>query len=218
MRTGFEEGLRIRVRFSPERSLRQALRRGRQTPFGPIFEIHTPIARNQPARYIGTTTRPKRLEHVNCHVRDTHGFRDLMVKLFGMRISDRANDDGNVWYRAWGGFHHTVAASKGNKMHHYAFDAQAVEDLVSLADALDQKGRTLLWGPGRHGAGDNIFTYYRDPNGCVVETSFGMTRVENDDAYEMRDWTKERPGRMRNRWGPATPSEYFDNGTPYLTN
>lgn len=186
------------------------------TPFGPVFEVHTPIARSEPAQYIGTTTRPRRLEHVNCRIQDSLGFRDLLVKLFGMKISDRTKDDALIWYRAADGFHHTIAAGKGNEMHHYAFDAYSVEDLVSLADALDLKGRELLWGPGRHGAGDNIFTYYRDPNGVVVETSFGMARIDNDETYEVRDWSKERPGRMRNKWGPETPQAYFNNGAPYL--
>lgn len=186
------------------------------TPFGPVFEVHTPIARDQPPQYIGTTTRPRRLEHVNCRIQDSLGFHDLLTKLFGMKVSDRTNDNALIWYRAADGFHHTIAAGKGDEMHHYAFDAYSVEDLVSLADALDLKGRELLWGPGRHGAGDNIFTYYRDPNGVVVETSFGMARIDNDDTYIVRDWSKERPGRMRNKWGPATPLEYFNNGAKYL--
>jgi catechol 2,3-dioxygenase len=185
------------------------------TPFGPVFEVHTPIVRNQTSRYKGGEVRPRRFEHVNTKVQDTHGLRDMLTNVLGMKVSDRANDDAFVWLRAADGFHHTVALGKGNELHHYAFDAYAIEDLVKLADTLDLRDRDLLWGPGRHGAGDNIFTYYRDPNGCVVETSFGMMRIDNDEIYEIRDWSKERPGRLRNCWGPPTPQIYFENGLPF---
>ena len=34
-------------------------------PGGAVFEIHSPIARNQPASYNGVGARPRRIEHVN---------------------------------------------------------------------------------------------------------------------------------------------------------
>lgn len=186
------------------------------TPFGPVFEIHTPVPRNQPVRYIGPGNRPRRLEHVNLRVTDTHGFREFLTSLLGMKISDRTTNDEFVWYRAWDGFHHTIAAGQGNGLHHYAFDAHSIEDLVGIADNLTIKGRTLLWGLGRHGAGDNIFSYYRDPNGCAVETSVGMQRIDNDDHYRARTWSLDPSSLVRNLWGIPSPREFSEAGIPYL--
>lgn len=187
------------------------------TPFGPVFEIHTPVERNQATRHIGTGSRPKRLEHVNLRVTDTHGFRDFVTGTLGMKLSDRTTNDELTWYRAWDGYHHTIAAGQGNRLHHYAFDAQAVEDLIQIADSLVVKDRGLLWGPGRHGAGDNIFTYYRDPNGCAVETSVGLARIENDLLYEARVWSLNPESRVRNLWECSPPPKAFtEAGIPYL--
>lgn len=187
-----------------------------KTPFGPTFEIHTPVTRSLPARHVGTGSRPRRLEHVNLRVSDVHGFRDMATTMLGMKISDRTANDEIVWYRAWDGYHHTIAAGAGTGFHHYAFDAYAFEDLVGIADTLSLKGRTMLWGPGRHGAGDNIFTYYVDPNGCVVETSVGMARIDNDDLYEPRRWGPPSDPKLRNLWGPPSPPDFGRYGVPYL--
>lgn len=187
-----------------------------KTAFGPIFEVHTPVPRGLPPRHIGPGSRPRRFEHVNLRVTDTHGFRDLLTTLLGMRISDRTTNDELVWYRAWDGYHHAIAAGQGDGLHHYAFDAHAVEDLVGIADTLALKGRTLLWGPGRHGAGDNIFTYYLDPNGCAVETSVGLVRIDNDDMYEPRTWSLGPESKVRNLWGSPSPAAFAGAGVPFI--
>ena len=188
------------------------------TGCGPILEVHLPIERSQARTYPGAAARPIRLDHVNCKLRNPGGFADLLTGILGLRVSDRTADSSAVWLRAWDGYHHTVAvgASTEDRLHHYGFAVPAVDDLVTVADGLDLSGRDLLWGPGRHGAGDNVFTYYLDPCGCVVEASYGMARIENDDAYQIPDWRHERPGRMRNRWGSASSDSYFAAGLQYL--
>ncbi|MGB6120030.1 MAG: VOC family protein [Mesorhizobium sp.] len=187
------------------------------TPFGPVFEVHTPVQRNQPPRHIGTGARPRRLEHVNVRVSDTSGFRDFALGTLGMKLSDRTANNELAWYRAWDGYHHTLAVGAGNCLHHYAFDAYAMEDLIHIADSLVIKKRHLLWGPGRHGAGENIFTYYRDPNGCAVETSVGLARIDNDLLYEARVWSLDPDSGMRNLWERSPPPEAFTTaGIPYL--
>ncbi len=188
------------------------------TPFGPVIEIHTPVERNQPLRHIGTGSVPTRLEHVNLRVTDALGFQDFMTGTLAMKLSDRTANNELAWYRAFDGYHHTIAAGLGDgRMHHYAFDAFSMEDLIHIADTLVIKNRSLLWGPGRHGAGDNIFTYYRDPNGCAVETSVGMARIDCDPLYEPRVWSLEPESGLRNLWQLAPPPAAFgEAGIPFL--
>lgn len=187
------------------------------TPFGPVFEVHTPVERNQTVRHIGPGARARRLEHVNVRVTDTVGFRDFALGTLGMKLSDRTTNNELAWYRAWDGYHHTLAVGEGDRMHHYAFDAYAIEDLIQIADSLVLKERSLLWGPGRHGAGDNIFTYYRDPNGCAVETSVGLARIDNDLLYQARVWSLEPESGLRNLWQHSPPPAAFGAaGVPYL--
>ncbi|MFG1377451.1 VOC family protein [Xanthobacter autotrophicus] len=176
-----------------------------------IFEIHTPIARNQRRHYnYGGGPRPRRIEHINAFAPDTLAFGEFCEKTLGLKLSDKTADEGLRWYRAADGYHHTIAMGPGESgLHHYAFDLHAMEDLMGIADNLARKDRALVWGPGRHGAGGNIFTYYADPNGCLVENSIELDRIDNDATYEPRAWdiTEGLAGRWLNLWGtPPTPA------------
>jgi catechol 2,3-dioxygenase len=178
-------------------------------PGGAIFEVHTPIARNQDARYLGNGARPKRIEHINAFSLDTAAFGEFCEGTLAMQLSDKTSDDGLRWYRAQDGFHHTIAMGTGPSMlHHYAFDLHCLEDLARIADNLALKDNAMVWGPGRHGAGSNVFTYYADPHGCLVENSIEMAHIDNDAVYEPRTWdiSEGLEGRWLNQWGtPPTP-------------
>ena len=186
------------------------------TPFGPIFEVHTPIAREAIASASLNGKRVRRLEHVNLRATDPRGFHDLVTRMLGMKLSDRTTQYERAWYRAADGFHHTFAAGPGNGLHHYAFDAHGLYDLAGVADALVAKGRSLLWGIGRHGPGNNLFSYYLDPNGCVVEVSFGLERIDNDDLYEPGNWQFDSSSNVLDRWGSKPPEAYGKALTPFV--
>lgn len=186
------------------------------TPFGPIFEVHTPIEREDIAIAELNGKRVRRLEHVNLRASDPRGFHDLVTRLLGMKLSDRTTQYERAWYRAADGFHHTFAAGPGSGLHHYAFDAHGFTDLAGTADALVAKGRSLLWGLGRHGPGNNLFSYYLDPNGCVVEVSFGLERIDNDDLYEPGNWPFDSASNVLDRWGSKPPEAYAKALTPFV--
>jgi len=186
------------------------------TPFGPIFEVHTPIEREpiDPAKFNGA--RVRRLEHVNLRASDPKGFHDLVTRLLGMKLSDRTTGYERAWYRCADGYHHTFACGPGDGLHHYAFDAHALYDLAGVADALAAKGRSLLWGIGRHGPGNNLFSYYLDPNGCVVEVSFGLERIDNDALHEPGNFEFNSSSNVLDRWGSQPPVAYGKALTPFV--
>ncbi|WP_156640028.1 VOC family protein [Bosea sp. PAMC 26642] len=181
-----------------ERAVRFAI------PFGLVLEVHSPVARTEPQRHIGPGARAKRIEHVNFKAPDVLVIRDVFTKLLGMKLSDRTAGDEFNWFRCHDGYHHTLAVFRGEpSVHHYAFDFHSLEDLSGMADGLVVKDRSLLWGPGRHGAGGNVFQYYVDPNNCVVEMSVGMDRIDSDALYEARTWeiSPSLADRWINLWG-----------------
>jgi catechol 2,3-dioxygenase len=186
------------------------------TPFGPIIEVHTPVARDDIPPAAGNGKRVRRLEHVNLRANDPKGFHDLVTSMLGLKLSDRTTNYERAWYRCADGFHHTFACGPGNGMHHYAFDAHGISDLAGVADALVAKGRSLLWGIGRHGPGNNLFSYYLDPNGCVVEVSFGLERIDNDAIYEPGNWEFNSASNVLDRWGSQPPDAYGKALTPFI--
>jgi catechol 2,3-dioxygenase len=88
-------------------------------------------------------------------------------------------------------------------------------DLASVADGLVLKGRHLLWGVGRHGPGNNIFSYYIDVNGTVVETSFGMERFD-ENPRDPGIWTEAELARVFDVWGTEPPAHYGTVLTPFV--
>lgn len=189
-----------------------------RAPGGAVFEVHTPVARNQNRHFLRRGPRVKRIEHINAFTEDTAAFGDFCADVFGMKLSDKTADDGLRWYRAQDGFHHTIAMGTGPlSLHHYAFDHAAFQDLAHIADNLAALDSAMVWGPGRHGAGDNIFTYYADPMGCIVENSVEMAHIDNDATYEPRAWdiSEGLEGRWLNLWGtPPTPG-FLNGGIPF---
>ena len=182
-------------------------------PAGEIYEVHSPITRSQLPT--GSAARPKRLEHVNLLVPDVRASGEFLARIFGMRLSDAAGENMLSWHRAADGFHHTIALGPGpGKLHHYAFDLRALEDLAAIADALAVRERALIWGPGRHGAGGNVFTYYVDRDGCIVENSIEMMRVDSEASYQPGHWQigEGLSGRWINLWGGGPPADFGDPG------
>jgi catechol 2,3-dioxygenase len=187
-------------------------------PGGAIFEVHTPVARRPLDQLTPAGVRPRRIEHVNILVEDVRAARDFLTTTLALKLSDTAGEDMLSWYRAEDGFHHTVALGPGpNKLHHYAFDLHALADLAGIADRLAQRQRALLWGPGRHAAGGNVFTYYVDPDGCLVENSIEMTRIDVDSLHQPTHWPigEGMSGRWINLWGGGPPVGFGDPGLAF---
>ena len=85
-------------------------------------------------------------------------------------------------------------------------------DFQKLGDALDRSGRELMWGPGRHRPGDNIYAYYLAVSGAMVECSHGMAYVADDATYKpniIRDLKRPEDVRTMNCWGTPAPQVWL---------
>ena len=67
--------------------------------------------------------------------------------------------------------HHTVNFVRGKRtqMHHIAFELKDWAQIQSACDFLGCKNIPIIWGPGRHGPGHNIYTYHRNPDDQIIE-------------------------------------------------
>ena len=63
----------------------------------------------------------------------------------------------------------------------------------------------MQWGVGRHGPGANIFAYFIDPDGFVVEYTTDMARVSDDDYVPGTPEIWGRRGAALDAWGLAEP-------------
>ena len=76
-----------------------------------------------------------------------------------------------------------------------------VDHVMKGVSNLRARGQEPDWGPGRHGPGNNIFCYYKDPAGYVVEFSSDLEYIENEATHEPAVW--RRVPATADRWGTA---------------
>ena len=97
--------------------------------------------------------------------------------------------------------HHTLAMALGprNRYVHSAFQVADLDALAAGGEYLRERGFHRSWGIGRHIEGSQIFDYWRDPDGLMVE------HFADGDLF---DCTLE-PG-----WSPMTASGLAQWGPP----
>lgn len=177
-------------------------------PEGFAFEVSIGLgAASVPAVGFG----PDRYGHFNFHPKDQHAMVDFLTRVLDFRVSDVIGTGGSAGYfLRCNSEHHGIAVLKGRgTFHHHAWQAQSVAELTKLGDRLHALGRELLWGPVRHGAGNNIACYYLEHSGNVVELYTDIEHIYDDDR-EPVEW--EDGVVWWNKWNSYVPEGFRAHG------
>jgi len=82
-----------------------------------------------------------------------------------------------------------------------AYDMLTVDDMMRGANRLRKSGTDLRWGPGRHTAGNNTFTYFCTPGGFAVEYTAELEEVD----FETHEHKVYEPAPLvMDQWGVGT--------------
>lgn len=206
-----KEGVDVISERPEELGLEQAIRfRG---PEGHVFEVFTGMAAGEP-RHTGSGVQPRKFGHPMLKAEDTYRTAEFLQRILGFRLSDDVGD-GTLLFLRCNADHHGIGITRGgNGLHHYAWEVESLAILGQLGDVLEKNGGRFLWGPGRHGAGGNLFTYHLDPAGCVVEYYADLIKIYDEASYRPGRWVMS-DYRFANLWGPGIPGhEFFDAGAP----
>ena len=65
-------------------------------------------------------------------------------------------------------------------LNHVAYDMTGVDGMMAGINRLKLKQVDIRWGPGRHTAGDNTFSYFVTPCGFVTEYTAELEEVDFD--------------------------------------
>ena len=97
--------------------------------------------------------------------------------------------------------HHSFAAFAADEpgFDHFAFETPSWNHIRDWADHLAKFDIPIWWGPGRHGAGNNLFFMVLDPDGNKIEISAELELMDWD--HPLRYWPHDR--RTLNLWGNA---------------
>jgi catechol 2,3-dioxygenase-like lactoylglutathione lyase family enzyme len=155
--------------------------------------------------------RPRRLGHTNIKVSDPRRSFAFYSETLGLALSERIGD-GMYFLRA-GTEHHNLGIRGGAELadtHHVAFEIPGWESYRAICDHLAALGHTVEYGPGRHGPGNNLFLYLREPvSGLRLELFSDMAHIQDDEEYVPPVWRPEDRPRTVNRWGPAPPESFL---------
>ncbi|GLH79577.1 oxidoreductase [Bradyrhizobium sp. SSBR45G] len=146
---------------------------------------------------------PERLAHVNLNSTDVDRTAAFYEKALGFKLTDRS---AAMAFVRCNSDHHAVviAAAKVNGLNHVAFLMPTWEGVMRGAGRMIDAGYPIAWGVGRHGPGDNVFAYFIDPVGTVIEYTAEVLQVDDDYVVRGPEHWVWPPGRT-DQWGIAPP-------------
>jgi catechol 2,3-dioxygenase-like lactoylglutathione lyase family enzyme len=103
--------------------------------------------------------------------------------------------------------HHTVALSLGpsNRYLHSAYQVSDLDALAAGGEHLAEHGYRRSWGVGRHIQGSQIFDYWRDPDGFLVEH---FTDGDMFDSGVEPGWAPFAASGLA-QWGPKATKDFL---------
>jgi len=182
-------------------------------PDGHAFAVYAKPVRDQPDWYPTAGLRPTRFGHITLTAPDISVTEEFLVEMMGFRVSDRIVPGIGSWLRC-STEHHVLAVLQGpvGGLHHYAFDVEDLAGLGRLGDLLAGHDERLIFGPGRHGPGNNLFTYHLDPAGICVEVCADMQKIFDDETHVPGAWPAT--AETENLWGALAPDGFDDLCAP----
>ena len=113
--------------------------------------------------------------------------QDFFVQVLGMRVTDAV--PGLMTFLRCNANHHSfgfIALSRRG-LQHAAFDVANRADLVEVIVRLGDMATRRVDGPGRHGPGNMLFTYFEDPEKNLLEW---VTEIQQIDeiSHQARAW------------------------------
>lgn len=91
---------------------------------------------------------------------------------------------------------------KGTDIHHASFEVEDLDTQMMGHQWLADKGYGLVWGVGRHIMGSQVFDYWKDPSGYIIE-HYADSDVVNEDHQ-----TNRVGGLAAAIWGPPLPNAW----------
>ena len=143
------------------------------------------------------------LQHITFTSTNLDNFVQFYVDKLGFKISDKVmNKEGKLTtcFMRSNQEHHTVACFLSSKsgLDHFSFEAGTWEWIKNWCDHFSKEDIALIWGPGRHGPGNNLFAFIEDLDGNKIEISAELEIVHD---RQIKKWPHEP--KTLNLWGSA---------------
>jgi catechol 2,3-dioxygenase-like lactoylglutathione lyase family enzyme len=162
----------------------------------PQDALGLPPVRNEGPR---TSFRPHALQHLALRTMNLEEMVEFYTEALGFDISDWLLRE-SVWLRC-NSDHHTLMLIQGKQdVDHVGYSIPSGSEILTWADYLSRQQKAILWGPGRHGAGNDLFLRFTDPEGIHVELSAELQQYYDRDVTTPPRLWHARPSAL-NLWG-----------------
>ena len=179
---------------------------------GRTIEVSAGVQARRHRRIEEAESIPVRLSHVVLNSPDLNRTRAWYERHLGFRLSDTLTHPamGEAMHfmriNAW---HHSMAVAKGPHaaLHHISFELRGIDEYMRGTGRLLRAGVEKIWGPGRHLAGNNTFSYFLDPHGNTVEYTTELERIDEDSWHpHLYDFSQPE---VADQWGTANVMNEF---------
>jgi len=155
---------------------------------------------------------PVRLSHVVVNSADPEGTRAFYSKHLGFALSDtlmHPRMGEMMWFLRVNAWHHSMAIARGPhpSLHHASFELRGLDEYMRGTGRVLRAGVEKIWGPGRHLAGNNTFSYFLDPSGNTMEYTTELEQID-EDSWHPHLYDFSDPG-VSDQWGTANAMNEF---------
>ncbi|MGY9072715.1 MAG: VOC family protein [Acidimicrobiales bacterium] len=168
-------------------------------PEARVLEFSTDVEAVPPQQPSAT---PTNLSHVVLNTTNIDAAAAWWTDVLGFRVSDWSEHQ-MVFLRC-NSDHHSIAFNQADytSINHAAYEVPSLDAFMQSLGRLHRGGHEPGWGPGRHGPGNNAFSYFVDPSGHVPEVTAEVQQI-NESTWVPRVW--RRVPELSDLWGTAGP-------------
>ncbi len=179
---------------------------------GRTIEVSADVAARQHRPIEEREAIPVRLSHVAINSPVPETTVAFYVDHLGFTVSDQLIHPAMgemMWFLRCNPWHHSLAIARcpHAALHHLSFGMRGLDEYLRASGRLIRAGVEKIWGPGRHLAGDNTFTYFLDPHGNTMEYTTELERLD-EDTWHPHIYDFSRP-EVTDQWGTANPMNEF---------
>jgi catechol-2,3-dioxygenase len=162
-----------------------------RSPEGQTIRISSGVTTH--STLINEKSRPSRLNHVVLNAAAVDNQARFFCDVLGFTFSD---NNGHMEFIRCSRNHHSIALaqSEGASLNHVAFEMEDIDALMRGVGRLKLADQEVGWGVGRHaGPGNNVFSYFRDPNGFAIEYTTEVDQVGDDYVSNRGEYWRAKP-------------------------
>lgn len=141
------------------------------------YEISAGVARGTARALAPREAIPERISHIVMHSPRHHEELAFFTEVLGFKLSDWLGDF--MCFLRCNEAHHRIAFLPGPPcLNHVAYDMPNVDEMMRGIARLKRQKIDIRWGPGRHTAGNNTFSYFTTPAGFAIEYTSELEKVD----------------------------------------